>query len=253
MLHLVTSGCSFSDNLGPHKRWPHHVADALGARLYNFGVGSAGNDHIASSAVFQANKLLGAGVAAKDIRVIVMWTGMKRRGHFISQADTPGFDHLTNDDPTLPANFLHMQEADGDGRFSVPPTKQSGWLFGGPACEFDNTEIMKYKKLYFDNFYSQEDSVIAALNHFLHLQWFCDARGIYLRNMTSEGLFGFPAYPNIEHLMGMLDFSRWIFWKERLGIFEYARDNGLPLDVDGWHPLPVGHEHFVKNYLADRL
>jgi len=84
--HLVTSGCSFSDNI-IHEggRWPHYLAEKLNVKLYNRGQGSAGNDWISDSAIYQTNKLLEDGISAQEIAVVACWSGIDRGSIFISK------------------------------------------------------------------------------------------------------------------------------------------------------------------------
>jgi hypothetical protein len=108
-MFLVTSGCSFSDNIG--KRWPHYLADALSLKLFNRGQGSCGNDWIAKTAIYQTQLLLNDGVNPKDILVAVMWSGIDRKGLFISSKETDNYDNLINSDTysSNPINFIDSQ------------------------------------------------------------------------------------------------------------------------------------------------
>lgn len=253
--HLITSGCSLSDNVD--MRWPHFLAAQLGVRLYNFGYGSSGNDHIVNSSIFQANKLLAEGIDPKDIGIIVMWSGMEREGHFISRGETTNFTELFNPGFVNPANFTTFEEV-GPGRF-VPKWAdysqlQSGWLLGSPHCSWQNDEITKLKQLHLENFYTFEHCVFKSLNYFLQLQWFCESKGIYLRNLCYKEILGNPfQFKTCTHLYNMLDMSKWIFWQFNLGLWEYTRDHQLPFYDDQFHPLPESHAHFVRNYLIGKL
>ena len=86
--YLVTSGCSFTDNLRPPNgdltRWPMFLADYTGMQLFNRGQGSAGNDWIADSTIYQISELLNQGCKPEEIIAIVMWSGIDRNSIFIS-------------------------------------------------------------------------------------------------------------------------------------------------------------------------
>lgn len=254
--HLVTSGCSFSDN-GFGNRWPHYLAEELSLQLHNYGHGSAGNDYISQSIIFKLHHLLSNGINPSEIAVYVMWSGEDREGIFISKNELVDYDQYINMAQPNPINFLYMYDND-DGCY-IPPNPvlggsiiPSGWLFGSPTCSWLNENITRAKKLYFDNIYNYEQCLIRSLNYILQLQWFCESRGIYLRNMSFTELMprftDWVQYPNIKHLYELVDFSKWIFWKDGLGLFEYTRDNNLEYS-DGFHPTPESHEHFVKNVL----
>ena len=100
-IHLVTSGCSFSDNSKHpddvvHGRWPHFVAKRIDAKLYNRGEGSCGNDWISKSVIYETQKLLDNGINPQNILVMVMWSGIDRKGKFISRQETNNFKQYPN-------------------------------------------------------------------------------------------------------------------------------------------------------------
>jgi hypothetical protein len=254
--HLVTSGCSFSDN-GFGNRWPHWLAQEYNLRLYNFGHGSAGNDYISQSIIFKINNLLKQGIDPSEIAVFVMWSGIDRQGIFISKQETLKYDLLLNEGQNNPINFLFMKETDVGSFVPQNPTvfgyPDTGWLLGSPNCKWLNQNITDLKRLHFENFYTYEDCLIKSLLSMLQLQWLCDSKGIYLRNMTFMNIFKNTTYENTKHLLELLDFSKWIFWKENGGLFEYTKDNNLPFYPDAVHPLPESHLHFIKNHVCPKL
>jgi hypothetical protein len=79
--HLVTSGCSFSDNSDLH--WPHYLSKKLNLELYNRGMSSAGNGWISKSIIYQTQLLLDSGVHPEEILVVAMWTDIARYDIFI--------------------------------------------------------------------------------------------------------------------------------------------------------------------------
>jgi hypothetical protein len=254
---LITSGCSFTDNV--ETRWPHYLAENLGARLVNYGYGSSGNDHICNSTIFALQKEFERGTRAEDITVVVMWSGPSRQGHFVSLEEMPMFVELHNPAHLNPVNFVEfVEQSPGTGRM-IPNTEtyrkgRAGWLLGSPSCTWENPEIGALKKLYFENFFTIEESWFKSLNYFLQLQWFCETRGVYLRNLTFKNIWENPLRWNTcTHLQQMLNMSKWIFWKERDGLYEYTRDNRLGMYHDKFHPLPASHKHFAINYLIPRL
>lgn len=83
--YLVTGGCSFTDenvdqyNRPQVKNWPYWLHKALGTEhKLNVGLGSAGNDYIATSVVHTVDKLLKQGVNCNDILVGIVWSGDSR-------------------------------------------------------------------------------------------------------------------------------------------------------------------------------
>ena len=253
--HLITSGCSFSDNID--NRWPHWLAQEYNLRLYNYGHGSAGNDYISQSIIFKIHDLINQGVNPSEIAVFVMWSGIDRQGIFISSQETVNYDSLLNEGQANPINFLFMTEKE-EGRFIplnpvVDGYPSSGWLLGSPHCSWLNENITDFKKLHFENFYTHEYCYIKSFLSMLQVQWLCENKGIYLKNMTYMNLFENNNYENTKHLQDLIDFSKWIFWNDRDGLFEYTRDNNLPFYEDDFHPLPESHLHFIKNWICPKI
>lgn len=251
---LVTSGCSFSDNID--KRWPHFLSEKLDFRLINYGYGSAGNDHICHSTIFAINQLLSKNIKTSNITVVVMWSGIERQGHFISKKETHDFDKLINTQFINPCNFLMMKELPIDsGRF-IPINRdiEAGWLLGSPNCSWENENIKQYKKLHFQNFHTYESCLFNSLNYFLQLQWFCECKNIKLINLTFTELFqNRTQYQTTQHLFDMINFDKWKFWDNTKGLYEYTRDNKLMFYSDDFHPLPESHKHYVDNFLIENI
>jgi len=260
--HLVTSGCSFSDNvIHVGGRWPHHLANALDANLYNRGQGSAGNDWISDSVIYQAQKLLNQGISFEDIIVVVCWSGIDRGSIFISKDEKIDFETYVNDigGCSNPVSFTE-NEANVDQL-----TRKKGWLLGGPLCSWQNNNIMDLKRTHFENFYSQEERLINSLKHWLSLQWFCEKYNLKLLNFTYMDIFHYPhtveyssdlfynKYPDTKYLYDMLDMSKWWFYKNHLGLREWVRDNKLPFYPDSQHPLPESHKKFVEEILCEKF
>ncbi len=255
--HLVTAGCSFSDNHG--LRWPHYLADSLNAQLYNRGQGSSGNHWIAKSSIYQTQLLLDRGIDPKEILVAVMWSGIDRKDCFVD-ADTVGFHKLINhlNDHPNPVNFLD-NEPNVKNKHSK--TSEDGYLSGSAACTFANENINRFKKDLILRYFSPQALAIESYENFLRLQWFCKTNNIKLINQTYMDILHYPNnstltrdyYRNVTPLYKMIDFKNWIFWKDTQGLYEYTRDNKLEFYEDGVHPLPESHKFYVDNYLYPQL
>lgn len=258
---LITSGCSFTDNvLAPFEnesgRWPHFLAAALNKNLLNYGHGSAGNDYICNSTIYVIQKLLNKKVEPQDIQVVVMWSGIDRQGHFISKVETENYESLINQPGYTdnPINYLEMRDHQKSGIFT-PVDCDRGWLLGSPACTWKNKNIMDYKKLYFQNFYTYENCLYNSFNYFLHLQWFCDIHNISLSNLTFKEIIpiNLEKYTTVSYLYDMINFNNWIFYDKNKGLYEYTRDNKLNFYHDNFHPTPSSHKNYVENFLLSRL
>lgn len=260
--HLVTSGCSFSDNV-VHEggRWPHHLATLLNINLYNRGQGSAGNDWISDSAIYQTQKLLNSGIPSEEIAVVVCWSGIDRGSIHVSRNERVDFDSLINDvgGNKNPVSFIENEP--NQDHF----TTTKGWLLGSPLCNWQNSNITELKKVHFENFYSQEERMISSLKHWLSLQWFCEKYKIKLLNFTYMSIFNYPYhaeysstlfyqnYPDTKYLFDMLDLSKWWFHKDYLGLREWVSDKKLQFYPNSFHPRPESHKIFVEEVLCEKF
>lgn len=254
--HLVTSGCSFSDNCG--QRWPQYLAKMLNANLYNRGQGSCGNDWISKSAIYNTQVLLDQGILPKNITIAVMWSGIDRKSVFISKTETPEFNNLINSDSPNPVNFIN-ETLNQNYLHSAPI---DGYLVGSVNCGFTNNKITTFKKEIIKK-YADEGLAIESYENFLRLQWFCKSNNIRLINQTYRDIMHYPKYAqgpltkdyyrNVTHLHNMIDFSNWIFWNKTGGLYEYTIDNQLEFYDDKLHPVAASHKHYVDNYLITEL
>jgi len=256
--HLVTSGCSFSDNYG--QRWPHFLSERTGTNLYNRGQGSCGNGWIAKTAIYQTQKLLDNGVSPIDILVSVMWSGIDRKEVFISANETYNYKDLNNGlaYSRNPVNFIDHEPNTPD-IFS----NESGYLIGSMHCSFVNAKITKFKQDLISKYFNDEALAIESYENFLRLQWYCSSKGIKLINQTYMDIIHYPNreknkltrdyYKNVKPLYNMIDFSKWVFWGDTGGLYEYTRDNNLPFYDDNVHPLTESHKHYVDNFLIKEL
>ena len=273
--HLVTSGCSFSDNLRPPNgdltRWPMFLADYTGMKLYNRGQGSAGNDWIADSTIYQLSELLNQGCKPQEIIAIVMWSGIDRNSIFISSDGTPKYADLHVEQfMSNPASFT----ANPANEYYNPPREGSGWLLGSAHCSFPNDNIQQYKQLLVARYLNDEALMIRSLDNWLKLQWFCAARGVKLVNLTYMNIWHYPGYgyisdkdqtlesipyfydhygSNIQHLYRELDQSQWLFYGDRGGMYEWCKSEGLGFYSDLVHPSIDSHRKFAEEWLWPRI
>ena len=259
--YLVTSGCSFSDN---HKsRWPHFLAEKLGLKLYNRGQGSAGNDWISMSTIYQIKLLLDEGIAPNEILTVVMWSGIGRGGIFIN-GETYAVDMFTHTGGAInPISFYDSNPNE------MQRPKNKGFLVGSPHCGWKDETINKIKKIYFENIYNSEWQIITSLNYWLQLQWFCKSYNIKLFNMTYSNIFMHPWYgwdtynkeakpffetykDSTKYLFDMLDIKKWWFDNDRYdGMYEWMRRKNYTSYDDGMHPSVETHEKFTEEVLLN--
>lgn len=256
--YLVTSGCSFTDNID--LRWAHYLGQSLGLELYNRGQGSAGNDWISKTAIHQIHTMLRNGVKAEEILCVVMWSGIDRKATFISEKETSNFSSLINKNQF---HFNPVSIIGGTPNTPGPLATKEGYLLGSAQCGFGNPNIRQFKQDLILNFCNDESLAIESYEHFLRLQWFCNNYNIDLVNLTFMNIMHYPHYRekqktwekyiNIVHLHEMIDFSKWIFYGDYDGLYEYTKYNNLPFYSDMTHPALSSHKHYVDCFLLDRI
>lgn len=260
--YLVTSGCSFSDNLG--LRWPHYLAKSSNLTLYNRGQGSCGNDWISKTVIYQAYELMRQCVNPEEILIVVMWSGIDRKSLFVNKEHSVEFDNLNNVDSW---NMNRISILDSEPNKVAKSNNFEGYIVGSSGCKFKNNNINKYKRECIMKYYPDESLAIESYENFLRLQWFCSSYNIKLYNLTTWNIMIYPnsfirpnstvltkdRFKNIDHLYNMIDFNKWIFWKDYGGIYEYTVDNSLSFYADKVHPSIESHKHYVDNYLLERI
>lgn len=276
--HLITSGCSFTDNLddyaGGPARWPHFLAQHGGMNLYNRGQGSAGNDWISSSIIYQISTLLTEGVDPSEMLVIPMWSGIDRNSIFISETGTPRYwDLHVTDMMSNPASYTDNPP---NMYYNPPGESRSGWLLGSASCSFPNENIQQYKQLLVTRYLNEEALMIRSLNNWLKVQWFCASKGVALYNLTYMNIWHYPGYGytsgkleewelnrvpffwetfphNTKHLYNELDLSKWLFYGNNGGMFEWCKREGLGFYSDNVHPSIDSHKKFAEEWLWPRI
>lgn len=261
--HLVTSGCSFSDNF--NERWPYFLSEKIGATLYNRGQGSCGNSWISKSEIYQIQQLLDRGIPSDEILAVVMWSGIDRKDLFVSAKEIFEYENLINSDggSPNPINFLDSQPNN-----RVNSSENDGYLAGSTSCYFTNKYINEYKRESI-KFFCNESLAIESYENFLKLQWYCESKNVKLINLTYTNIFKFPLYNctnreqetpltkdlyrNILPLYNMLNFEKWIFYNDFDGLYEYTFDNKLEFYLDKIHPQISAHKYFVDTFLLPEL
>ena len=196
-----------------------------------------------------------------------MWSGLDRKGFFISRDETTDYVKLAslNKEPrsfTEPNPNLTMSHVG----------KDRGWIEGTNIVNFVPAPDNNLRNEYRDNafrFFPLECLAIESYEHFLRLQWFCAANCIRLVNLTYGDIMRYPnssfinpnkrdkltkdTFPDVEHLYDLVDFSKWLFYKETSGMYEYVYLNNLGFIADNVHPIPSAHEHYVKEFVIPNL
>jgi hypothetical protein len=232
------------------KKWPHHLASNLNLELHNMGEQSCGNGWISRSTIFKTDELLKSGVPPEEILVAVMWSGIDRKGFFISRDETPNYINLA----------LNNHQVG----------KDRGWLEGSNNVHHTSEPDprIEYRDQAFQ-FFPLECLAIESYEHFLRLQWFCDSKNITLVNLTYGDIMRYPnssfinprkkdkltkdTFPDMFHLFNMVDFSKWLFFEDTSGMYEYVVCNNLGLIADRVHPDPTAHRMYVEDFVIPKL
>ena len=259
MLHLVTSGCSFSDN--HTQKWPHYLAANLGARLYNRGQQSCGNDWIRRTAIYQCEELLNSGVSPNDILVVVMWSGIDRLSLWINREQTPNFDKLL-DEHKQPLNYQGTEPNTVWGKSST----ERGWQVGSINCNFNSPTIQEHKTEAILKFFPDEALAIHSWEQWLMLQWYCQSKGLRLICSTWRDEMHYPEvfngppkmltwerWESVRELHKQIDWTNWIFWKEYGGQDEFCRNRRLTFEADNSHPTKESNQIWVDEIVLPWL
>jgi hypothetical protein len=260
MKHLITSGCSYTEYGGC---WPYMLKDHYEYKLHNYGKASAGNDWALRSTLYGIHNLLKNNVATDDIIVSVMWTYPNRKSFFVSKAETPEWDLLTNEynfnefSIDNPVNFLNLNKL------------KSGWLVGDANCKtYGELDLYldEFKENYITKYFTFEGAIIDTLEHILFLQSFCESKKIKLLNQYYANLFYYPdlnidemrsnakrvhiteKFENVLHLYEMINFSNWT----SIGLIEYSLEHKLDF-TDCCHPAPSAHHLYVNEIVIPKL
>lgn len=256
--HIVTSGCSFSTC----QKWPNYLHIKTGIPVYSLGQDSAGNDWIAKTAIYQASELLKT-VNPDEILIVVMWSGIDRKGLFISKEENSNYDKFISPSAACPVHFINQPT-----NAKAVTNKESGYILGSTSAYLGTRYAREYKVGWLSR-YTLEELAVESYEHFLKLQWFCKSYNIKLLNLTYGDILHYPhaqfldpkktgpltkdVYKSVEHLHGMIDFNQWAFYDETGGQFEYALNNKLTFNDDGHHPSLAANEHYVDHFLIPVL
>lgn len=257
--HIVTSGCSFS----VYQKWPRYLYHQTKIPVYGLGQDSAGNDWISKTAIYQASKLLQSNINPEEILIVVMWSGIDRKGLFISRKETDDYDKFITTEAECPVHFLNQPI-----NIKAKTNEQSGYILGSMYAYLGTSHARERKAQWLSRF-TLEEMAVESYEHFLRLQWFCKSYNIKLLNLTYGNILHYPnsrfldpkktgpltkdIYESVKHLHDMIDFNQWAFYDETAGQFEYALNNKLSFYEDGHHPSLSANRHYVENFLIPIL
>lgn len=215
----LAHGCSFTRYGWPC--WPKFVPwfdDKI--NMINNGRSGSGNETISRAAINSAMKY-------KDIEhMYIMWSGTDR------------YEVVTKD--------KEIDEAKGRATYYVwdEDLQWSTWYGGHP--EKDKHEY--YRK----HFWDEQHQYYRTLEHILRTQMFLDRKRIpYTMMVFNRHVLRTDAYSESEHkLYDNIDWTKFLFYKDRQGLWEFSEDNYKKYYIVGeTHPPPIAHYHWVKDIM----
>lgn len=219
MHSTIAHGCSFTRYDWPC--WPNFVTWFDGGTIMkNEGRPGSGNETISRAAINSAMKY-------ENIKhVYIMWSGTDR--YEVVTKDRSGHESKEN---------MTYNVWDGDFRWST-------WYGGHP--EKDKHEY--YRR----HFWNEEHQYYRTLEHIHRTQMFLDNKKIpYTMMLFNKDVLRDNFYSESEKaLYNMIDWSKFLFYKGRKGLWEFAEDNYKEYYMPGdTHPPPIAHYHWVKDIM----
>jgi len=120
----------------------------------------------------------------------------------------------------------------------------STWYGGHP--EKDKHEY--YRR----HFWDEEHQYYRTLEHILRTQLLLDKKAIpYTMMVFNKDVLRDESYSEGERaLYNMIDWTKFLFYKDRQGLWEFAEDNYKEFYIPGEsHPPPIAHYHWVKDMM----
>jgi len=120
----------------------------------------------------------------------------------------------------------------------------STWYGGHPE-----KEKHEYYRRYF---WDEEHQYYRTLEHILRTQMFLDKKNIpYTMMIFNKHVLREAFYSQSEHaLYNQIDWTKFLFYKDRKGLWEFGEDNYKEYYIPGEsHPPPIAHYHWVKDVM----
>ena len=219
MHKTIAHGCSFTRYGWPC--WPKFVPWFNGGiTMMNKGRSGSGNETISRAAINSAMK-------HKEIdHMYIMWSGTDR---YEVVTKDKGADELKG--------RITYYVWDEDFQWST-------WYGGHP--EKDKPE--DYRR----NFWDEDHQYYRTLEHIQRTQMFLEKKQIpYTMMVMNKHVLRNNFYSESERaLYNMIDWTKFLFYKDRQGLWEFGEDNYKDYYISGEsHPPPIAHYHWVKDII----
>jgi len=215
---IITNGCSFTRY--KWECWPHYIKLLEENTLVkNFGMSGSGNETISRMAVNNALKF-------KDIKKFyVMWSGYDR------------YEIIEN-------KSAYEKVADATYSRWDPDFNWHVWFGGHPLKEHH-----RYYQKYFLN---EDHNRFRTLERILYTQQHFQQLGIdYAMMIFKEDVLKHENLSAAEKtIYNRINWTKFIFYKDKKGLWEFAKENFPNEYVDGdEHPLPIAHYEWTKQII----
>ena len=219
MLHkTVAHGCSFTRYKWPC--WPKFVPWFNGGlTMLNKGRSASGNETISRGAINSAMK------HTQIDHMYIMWSGTDR------------YEVVTKDKGEYAYGGGTYPVADEDFQWST-------WYGGHP----DKDKHEYYRR----HFWDEEHQYYRTLEHIHRTQMFLNQKGIqYTMMIFNKDVLRGKFYSESERASyNTIDWTKFLFYKDKKGLWEFAEDNYKEYYIPGEsHPPPIAHYHWVKDIM----
>ena len=215
----IAHGCSYTRYGWPC--WPAYVPWFNGGiTMLNKGRSGSGNETISRAAINSAMK------HTQIDHMYIMWSGTDR------------YEVITKDkgaDEVKGRVTYHVWDED---------LQWSTWYGGHPEREKD--------EYYRRHFWDEEHQYYRTLEHILRTQMLLDRKGIpYTMMLFKQDVLRDSFYSESERaLYNQIDWTKFLFYKDKAGLWEFAEDNYKEYYLTGEsHPPPIAHYHWVKDVM----
>ena len=215
----IAHGCSFTRYEWPC--WPAYVPWFNGGiTMLNKGRSGSGNETISRAAINSAMK------HTQIDHMYIMWSGTDR------------YEVITKD--------KGADEVEGRVTYHVwdEDLQWSTWYGGHPERE--------KHEYYRRHFWDEEHQYYRTLEHILRTQMLLDRKGIpYTMMLFKQDVLRDSFYSESERaLYNQIDWTKFLFYKDKAGLWEFAEDNYKEYYLTGEsHPPPIAHYHWVKDVM----
>jgi hypothetical protein len=247
---LITGGCSFSAPGGINEKqtWVEYFQQKYNFdTFYHTGVGASGNEMITHRLLYSIESAIKNNL--KNISLVVMWSEHIRNDIF---TNNKSLNMETDNGNIMYTNHIHNNVIDGNW------TTNSGFI--RPGCypvglndyRLDNVKQKEWLVDYYKNYYTEEYSLMNTLKNIILIQNICKQNNIKCVMFVMRNIFeNVKLYPQLKHLYNLVDWDKFIFFKEKYGLYEYTAINDLEFWKDNFHPSFSAHKHFIDNYDKD--